>query len=125
MTRLVEDPVRVARIAHARGERAMVLPLAAPRWVGGSGARAQGPFAPGGQWITLPVIRVEAAQHHHWCYREWDPGEQPPGGSPCSRRRTKSTPLAPRAPACIAGQARNDRRTSVVEDPVRVARIAH
>src|SRR6476469_499651 len=101
MTRLVEDPVRVARIAHARGARAMVLPLTAPRWVGGSGARAQGPFAPGGQSITLPVIRVEAVQHHDWRYRERDPGEtapgppaQPPGRSPRSRRRTKS----PRAP---------------------------
>src|SRR6478672_12463649 len=54
--------------APTRGARAMCSPLTASRWVGGSGARAQGPFAPGGQWITLPVIRVEAVQHHDWRY---------------------------------------------------------
>src|SRR6476660_10590843 len=93
----------------------MVLPLTAPRWVGGSGARAEGPFAPGGQSITLPVIRVKAVQHHDWRYRERDPGERAPG-PPAQHTRTESafttaqepSPRALRAPAWIAGQARND-----------------
>src|SRR6476619_2094667 len=80
----------------------MCSPLAAPRWVGGSGARAQGPFAPGGQWITLPVIRVEALQHHDWRYRERGLGErepgapaQPPGRSPHSRDNARNQRHAP------------------------------
>src|SRR6476661_3250909 len=77
-----------ALLSSARGARAMVLPLTAPRWVGGSGARAQGPFAPGGQWITLPVIRVEAVQHHDRRYRERDPGERAPGPPAQPPRRT-------------------------------------
>src|SRR6476661_9883970 len=86
----------------------MCSPLTALRWVGGSGARAQGPFAPGGQWITLLVNRVKAVQHHDWRYRERDPGErapgppaQPPGRSPHSRQRTNRRT---RAPAWIAGR---------------------
>src|SRR6476619_6712578 len=88
------EPVRVARIAHARRARAICSPPTAPRWVGGSGARAQGPFAPGGQWITLLVIRVKAVQHHDCRYRERDPGErapgppaQPPGGPAFKNQR--------------------------------------
>src|SRR6476661_344710 len=93
----------------------MCSPLTAPRWVGGSGARAQGPFAPGGQWITLLVIRVKAVQHHDCRYRERDPGERAPGPPAQHTRRESAfktapnkSPRATRAPAWIAGQARND-----------------
>src|SRR6476660_9656874 len=60
----------------------MVSPLAAPRWVGGSGARAEGPFAPGGQWITLPVIRSDRVVLHIRWYRERDPENGHPDRRP-------------------------------------------
>src|SRR6478735_643757 len=86
------------------------LPLTAPRWVGGSGARAEGPFAPGGQSIALLVVRVEASHHHD----RFSASVIPENGHPDRRpshpdaARLQTRQRTTREPARIAGLAHND-----------------
>src|SRR3954466_6760955 len=74
--------------------------MTAPRWVGGLGARAEGPFAPGGQPITLLVIRSDRVQHHIRWYRERDPENgypdrrpSTPGRSPTLKTAARTSPV--------------------------------
>src|SRR3954469_19829243 len=106
----------------------MCLPFTAPRWVGGSGARAEGPFAPGGQAITLLVIRSDRVDPHIRWYRERDPENGYPDRRPSTPGRrphpNSRRQRSQRNPAWIADQVRNDTGSASRHHFVRLVLVA-